>query len=108
MNNQSPWSSYGRRQNRSEQPQQATPQPDFTFGAAREAMRTHEQLKRYLERTMREFNEIRGGRAGYYRIIEDALKPPPRPESIEETLRRLTGTRAHGEHRGRSDPSATV
>ena len=106
MSNRSPWSAYGRWQGKPWP--QSTCGPDFTFGAAREAMRTHEQLKRYLERTMREFNEIRVGRAGYKRIIAEALKPAPRPESIEETLRRLSGTRGNGLYGGRSDPSSTV
>jgi len=80
---------------------------DPTFGIAREAMLTHEQLKRYLARTFQEFNEIRAGRAGYARIISEALKPPPRPESIEETLRRLSGGLPQI-GRDRSDPSSTV
>jgi hypothetical protein len=107
MNKHSPWSWYGRGSSGCEQPQQAA-QPDFTFGAAREALRTQQQLKRYLERTMREYNEIRAGRRGYYRIVADALQPAPRPESIEETLRRLSGSRAQGSGDNRSDPSSTV
>lgn len=82
--------------------------PDFTFGAVREAMLTQEHLRRYLAQTMQEFNEIRGGRAGYGRIVADALRPWPRPESIEETLRRLSGTRPGGLHPDGSDPSSTV
>ena len=104
MKNKSPWSAYGR----SPQQQQATPQSDPAYGLARDALRTQEQLKRYLERTLREYNEIRAGRAGYHRIFEEAMKPAPRPESIEETLRRLSGTRPHGQQGGRSDPSQTV
>ena len=104
MKNKSPWSSYGR----SQQQQQDSPRPDLTFGEARDAVRAREQLKRYLDRTLREFDEIRSGRAGYNRIVADALKPAPRPESIEETLRRLSGTRGHGQQDGRSDPSQPV
>ena len=88
----SPWSAYGRWQG----------------GTAREAMRTHEQVKRYLERTLREYHEIRAGSTGYIRIIADALKPVPKRESIEEALRRLSGTRASDLNPGRSDPSSTV
>lgn len=105
MNNDSPWSAYGR----APKPGEPRPagEPDPTFGAAREAMRTHEQLKQYLARTLQEYNEIRAGRGGYARIVADALEPPPRPESIEETLRRLSGTR-RGNNRHRPDPSSTV
>lgn len=81
--------------------------PDPTFGIARETMLTHDQLKRYLARTFQEFNEIRAGRTGYAHIVAEALKPPPRPESIEETLRRLSGGLPQV-HRDRSDPSSTV
>jgi hypothetical protein len=106
MNDKSPWSAYGRRPNRSEKAPSSA-EPDLTFGAAREVMRTQQQLKAYLERVMQEYNEIRGGRAGYERIVAEALKPPPRPESIEETLRRLSGGHP-GARRDRSDPSSTV
>jgi hypothetical protein len=102
----SPWSAYGRPQNDTESTAANADKPDPTFGAAREAMLTHEQLKHYLMRTLQEFNEIRAGRMGYGRMVSEALKPPPRPESIEETLRRLsaTSTRAHP-RRGGSSPN---
>ena len=106
MSNQSPWSAYGRRQSDGERVPPAG-EHDPTFGAAREVMRTQQQLKAYLARTLREFNEIRAGRAGYERIVAEAMKPPPRPESIEETLRRLSGS-ASSARRDRSDPSSTV
>ena len=102
----SPWSAYGRSQNKADPAVQHSG-IDPTFGAEREAMRTHEALKRYLERTMQEYNEIRAGRTGYARIVAEALKPPPRPESIEETLRRLSGGLPQV-GRDRSDPSSTV
>ena len=103
----SPWNAYGRRPSKPDA-RQKSGKLDLTFGAEREAMLTHEQLKKYLERTFHEYHEIRAGRAGYARIVAEALKPPPRPESIEETLRRLSGTRARGAHRHRSDPPSTV
>jgi hypothetical protein len=106
MNNKSPWSAYGRRQNKAE-PLPASAMSEPTFGIEREVMLTHEQLKRYLERTLQEFNEIRAGRTGYARIVAEALKPPPHPESIEETLRRLSGGLPQI-GRDRSDPSSTV
>ena len=106
MDNKSPWSAYGRRPPGGDRfiPRDAI---DLTFGAEREALRTHEQLKQCLERAMHEYHAIRGGHAGYARIVADALKPPSRPESIEETLRRLSGLRPGGRTRG-SDPSSTV
>src|SRR5688500_10073048 len=106
MNNNSPWSAYGRRPNRPEQPP-ASPISDHITGIEREVMLTHEQLKRYLARTLQEFNEIRAGRTGYARIVAEALKPAPRPETIEETLRRLSGGLPQV-GRDRSDPSSTV
>ena len=102
----SPWSAYGRSQNKADRAVQHDG-IDPTFGAEREAMRTHEALKRYLERTMHEYNEIRAGRTGYARIVAQALERPPRPESIEETLRRLSGALSKGRS-DRSDPSSTV
>lgn len=106
MNDKSPWSAYGRRQNKAERPP-VIGEPDPTFGAAREAMRTHELLKQYLDHTLQEYNEIRAGRAGYSRIVAEAMKPAPRPETIEETLRRLSGSMPKG-GKDRSDPSSTV
>ena len=106
MSNQSPWSAYGRRQSSADN---ARPpgEHDPTFGAAREVMRSQQQLKAYLARTLQEYNEIRAGRSGYARIVAEAMKPAPRPESIEETLRRLSGA-APAARRDRSDPSSTV
>ena len=105
MSNRSPWSAYGRQSDPDDGRLQ--PERDPTFGAAREVMRTQQQLKAYLARTLREYNEIRAGRGGYGRIVAEAMKPPPRPESIEETLRRLSGA-APAPRRDRSDPSSTV
>jgi hypothetical protein len=101
----SPWSAYGRPQKDTDPSAASSGKPDPTFGAAREVMLTHEQLKHYLTRTLQEFNEIRAGRAGYTRMVSEALKPPPRPESIEETLRRLAATSTRAGHRRRDDSS---
>ena len=106
MDNKSPWSAYGRRQPGVDR-FLPTGADDPTFGAEREAMRTHAQLKQCLDRAMHEYNAIRAGHAGYARIVAEALKPPSRPESIEETLRRLSGLRPGG-RTGGSDPSSTV
>ena len=106
MNDKSPWSAYGRRQNKAERPP-VIGAPDPTFGAEREAMRTHELLKAYLDHTLQEYNEIRAGRTGYARIVAEAMKPAPRPETIEETLRRLSGSMPN-DGSNRSDPSSTV
>ena len=104
--NKSPWNAYGRREeNGRDAPGSAKPDP--TLGAARELMLTHEQLKRYLDRTLREYNEIRAGRAGYTAIIAEALKPSPRPETIEERLRRLSGARENTPGR-RGGPSSST
>ncbi len=95
----SPWSYYGHGSGGPEtSPQRSAPDP--TFGAERNVTRTREQLVRYLHRTIEEYSNIRAGERGYQKMIDEALKPPPRPESIEETLRRLAGERSDG-----SDPA---
>ena len=105
--NKSPWSAYGRRQENG--PDNAAPsKADPTLGAARELMRTQEQLKRYIDRTLREYNEIRDGRAGYTAIVAEALKPSPLPETIEERLRRLSTAREKTSRRKRGDPSSAA
>jgi hypothetical protein len=91
--NKSPWSYYGRREENGSGGA-ASSQADPTLGAARELMLTHEQLKRYLARTLREYNEIRAGRTGYTTLLEEALKPSPSPETIEERLRRVSTGRS--------------
>jgi hypothetical protein len=91
--NKSPWSTYGRHEENGADAS-ASGKGDPTLGAARELMLTHEQLKRYLDRTLREYNEIRDGRTGYGTLLAEALKPSPRPETIEERLRRLSGRRS--------------
>jgi hypothetical protein len=95
--NKSPWSAYGRREENGPDAA-ATGRADPTLGAARELMLTQQQLKRYLDRTLREYNEIRDGRTGYGTLLAEALKPSPRPETIEERLRRLSANRPNPKH----------
>lgn len=87
--NRSPWSSYGRTPAQPETPRARDADP--TFGAAAQVARGREQLTRYLQRALKDYDAIRGGRSGYQRLVADALEPSPRPESIEERLRRLAG-----------------
>lgn len=106
MNSNSPWSAYGRHHAQREIPGAgAAPNPGLVV--ASEVLRTQQLLKQYLANTLHEYNEIRGGRTGYARIVAEALKPAPRPESIEETLRRLSGVRP-ADKGDRADPSSTV
>ena len=93
--NSSPWSYYGRGPERRDA-DISDAKPDPTLGAVRDVTRTREQLVRYLQRTLQEFCDIRGGQRGYQKMIDDAMQPPPQPESIEETLRRLTGEEPPG------------
>ncbi len=88
--NKSPWSSYGRN---TAQPDADTRRrdPDPTFGAEARVARERERLVRYLQSALKEYADIRGGRSGYQRLVADALTPSPRPESVEERLRRLGG-----------------
>ncbi len=91
----SPWSYYGHRPGTLDADRQRS-SADPTFGAERNVTRTREQLAQYLQRTLQEYSNIRAGDCGYRKMIDDALKPPPRPESIEETLRRLAGKHPGG------------
>jgi hypothetical protein len=102
--NKSPWSFYGRREENGSDGA-ASSKADPTLGAARELMLTHEQLKRYLDRTLREYQEIRAGRTGYGTLVEEALKPSPRPETIEERLRRLSAGGSNQESQAGDSPS---
>lgn len=87
--NKSPWSSYGRLPAAPDA--DASQAPDPTLGAAANVARGREDLVRYLQRTLKEYADIRAGRSGYQRLVADAMQPSPRPESIEERLRRLGG-----------------
>lgn len=86
----SPWSSYGRMPTQPDG-DSAAREPDPTFGAAAHVARGREQLARYLQSALKEYTDIRAGRSGYQRLVADALRPSPHPESIEERLRRLGG-----------------
>jgi hypothetical protein len=86
--NKSPWSGYGRAPAQPES-DEGTSRPDPTFGAAAQVARGREQLTKYLQRALKEYVAIRAGRSGYQRLVADALKPSPGPESVEERLRRL-------------------
>lgn len=81
---QSPWSSYGRLP----APSAAPERPDPTLGAAANVARGREQMTACLQRLMRDY---RAGRVGYERLVNDALRPSPGPESIAERLRRYGG-----------------
>jgi len=94
--NTSPWNYYGRLPAKQE-PDPSDSAPDPTLGAARDVTRTRAQLMEYLRRTLAEYSDIRGGQCGYQKMIDDAMQPPPRPESIEETLRRLTDGKPGGD-----------
>jgi hypothetical protein len=84
----SPWNAYGRlplnagKTGRSDK-------NDPLAGVVNEVARGREQLDKYLNGAVREYFEIHNGRAGYRSIIDSALAPFTRPESIEERLNRL-------------------
>ena len=84
----SPWSAYGRTPPRSAQTLGADKQ-DPVASVMNEVNRGREQLEKYLDRVLKEYNEIRSGSTGYGQIIADALAPSSRPETIEERFARL-------------------
>jgi len=84
----SPWSAYGRIPEKATQTPAADKQ-DPVANAVNEVKRGREQLERYLDGVLKEFNEIRSGSTGYGQIIADALAPSSRPETIQERLARL-------------------
>lgn len=87
--NKSPWSSYGRLPEPSEL-EPHTDRPDMTFGAAARIARGRRQVAEYIQHALKEYADIRAGQCGYQKLVADALKPSPGPESIEERLRRLS------------------
>lgn len=84
----SPWSTYGRLPPETHAPSDV-PSDDVTLGAIRNVARGREQLQKYLSALMREYYEIRSGDTGYRKIVDDALDPWTKPETIEERLIRL-------------------
>jgi hypothetical protein len=106
MNNgKSPWSIYGRLPPETRKPA-ARPDADPTLGAIDNLERGREQVQRYLANLVREYNEIRSGRTGYRRIVDDALNPSSAPETIEERLTRLAREAARRARRGTRPPTA--
>jgi hypothetical protein len=84
----SPWSAYGRLPALSANTERpATDDP--VAGVVNEALREREKLEQYLNGVLREYFEIQSGDQGYRHIIDDALTPSNRPETIEERLNRL-------------------
>lgn len=86
--NHSPWDYYGRGPVRPEIRARADAQ-DPAFGGSLPVTNGQEQLASYLRGTLKEYSNIRSGPAGYRKMIDAALAPPPRAESIADTLRRL-------------------
>jgi hypothetical protein len=93
--NKSPWSAYGRT---SQTPPADTRARDSTFGALANVERGREQLEKYLHGALRDYYEIRSGGRGYQKIIADALRPSPHPETVEEQLRRLANDAVRRRH----------
>ncbi|HUP93263.1 MAG TPA: hypothetical protein VM164_00040 [Burkholderiales bacterium] len=85
----SPWSAYGRIPQSAAQAPAAADKQDPVANVMNEAKRDRELLEKYLDRVLKEYNEIRSGSTGYRQIIADALAPSNRPETIEERFARL-------------------
>ena len=85
----SPWSAYGRTPQAQTADTRAEHARDLTFGALANVERGRKQLDKYLHDALRDYYAIRSGGCGYQKIIADALSPSPRPETVEERLRRL-------------------
>src|SRR5215212_8050738 len=84
----SPWNAYGRLPQKPAARAEVD-RKDPVAGVLNEVARGREQVERYLDGLLKEFNAIRSGSAGYRQIISDALAPSSRPETIEERLARL-------------------
>ena len=87
--NDSPWSAYGRLPALSGKTDRPTITDDPVAGVVNEALREREKLEQYLNGVLREYFEIQSGDKGYRHIIDDAMTPSNRPETIEERLNRL-------------------
>lgn len=82
----SPWNAYGRTPPHSpDSAAHAGPVADVV----NDVIRGRERVQSYLDGVLREYFDIQSGSAGYRHIIEDALTPSKRPETIEERLARL-------------------
>lgn len=86
----SPWSHYGRNPKPAVKTP-ATPEQHVLHDAAQNVAHGRRLLDRYVGGAVTEFDRIRSGPGGYSKLIRDALTPPARPETIEDTLRRLAG-----------------
>lgn len=81
----SPWNAYGCMPTDSAHSPESGPLAELV----QQVSRSHAQVRSYLDGVMREFQDIRSGTAGYRPMIEDALTPSQRPETIDERLARL-------------------
>lgn len=100
--NRSPWSYFGRGPVRPEIRARVAARDPGSAGALPVA-NNHEKVAAYLQGTFMEYSRIRSGPAGYRRLIEAVLEPPPCRETIQDTLNRL----AHDKHpRVTRDPSS--
>ena len=84
----SPWSMYGRMPLNASAAETGD-KKDPVACVVNEVMRGREQLEKYLDGVLREYFAIQSGKAGYRSIIDSALPPSSRPETIEERLNRL-------------------
>lgn len=84
----SPWSAYGRLPSLSNADGAAASDSPVA-GVVNEVIRGREKLEQYLQGVLREYFEIQSGNTGYRSIIDGAMTPSSRPETIEESLNRL-------------------
>ena len=103
-NSKSPWSTYGRLPPQA--PSAAARGEDVTRGAIDNLERGRVELQKYLANLVREYNEIRSGQTGYRKIVDDALNPSTKPETIEERLTRLAREAAGRARRATRPPPA--
>lgn len=87
--NDSPWSAYGRLPALSSKTDGAAAADNPVAGVVNEVIRGQKKLEQYLNGVLREYFEIQSGDKGYRHIIDDAMTPSKRPETIEERLNRL-------------------
>jgi hypothetical protein len=87
--NDSPWSAYGRMPALPSNNDAAAAADNPVAGVVNEVLRGQAKLEQYLNGVMREYFEIHSGDTGYRSIIDDAMTPSNRPETIEERLKRF-------------------